>query len=142
MRQEAQIFYRDIYDHIVRIQDLTQGVRDLGDNALATYLSSVGIQQNETMKTLTIVATIMLPLTVAAGIYGMNFAHMPELGWPWAYFALLGAMGTYAAVMLSWFWGRELLRRSRRRIGRAALFLVERERLLGARHFLLRSFQP
>ncbi|MDH5695206.1 MAG: magnesium/cobalt transporter CorA [Dehalococcoidia bacterium] len=81
IKREAQIFYRDIYDHLVRIEDLSQGIRDGADNALATYLSSVANRQNETMRVLSIVATIFLPLTLVAGIYGMNFEYMPELNW-------------------------------------------------------------
>ena len=78
--QQALIFYRDVYDHLVRIEDLNQTVRDEANNALSTYLSSIAIQQNETMKILSAVASIFLPLTLVAGIYGMNFEHMPELG--------------------------------------------------------------
>ncbi|HUV75407.1 MAG TPA: magnesium transporter CorA family protein, partial [Dehalococcoidales bacterium] len=64
IKQEAQIFYRDVYDHLVSIEDLNQNVRDSADNALTTYLSSVANRQNETMKVLSIVAAIFLPLTL------------------------------------------------------------------------------
>ncbi len=80
IKEEALIFYRDIYDHLVRIEDVNQTIRDEAGNALETYLSAVAIKQNETMKVLSAVASIFLPLTLVAGIYGMNFEHMPELG--------------------------------------------------------------
>ena len=101
--QQALIFYRDVYDHLVRIEDLNQTVRDESNNALSTYLSSIAIQQNETMKVLSAVASIFLPLALIAGIYGMNFEHMPELSQPWAYFAVLGFMGTAIALATWWF---------------------------------------
>jgi 4-alpha-glucanotransferase len=106
---EAQIYYRDIYDHLVRIEDLNQTTRDRADNALATYLSSVANRQNETMKVLSIVAAIFLPLTLVAGIYGMNFEYMPELMVPWAYFAVLGFMGIVIIGVIWWFWARNWL---------------------------------
>jgi len=79
--EEARIFYRDIYDHIMRIEDLNQSLRDRGSDALSTYLSSLANRQNETMRVMSIVATILLPMMLVAGIYGMNFKHMPELEW-------------------------------------------------------------
>jgi magnesium transporter len=101
--QQALIFYRDIYDHLVRIADLNQTIRDESNNALSTYLSSIAIQQNETTKILSAVASIFLPLTLVAGIYGMNFQHMPELTQPWAYFAVLGFMAVTIALSTWWF---------------------------------------
>ncbi|MBI4202647.1 MAG: magnesium/cobalt transporter CorA [Chloroflexi bacterium] len=142
--KDAQVFYRDVYDRIARLQDLTQGLRDLADNALETYLSSVSVRQNETMKTLTIVATIVLPLSLLASIYGMNFEHMPELAWRWAYFAVLGFMALFATVMLVFFFAREWVRRSRQRLRNTALFFIHPQHLMGIgrlpRHILLRTF--
>jgi len=131
IKDEAQIFYRDVYDHIVRIDDLIQSLQDRADNALATYLSSVAIRQTETMKVLSVVASIFLPLTLVAGIYGMNFENMPELEWSWGYFALLGFMGTLAAAAMSWFWARRWIIWGRRQIVRARPFAVEPEKLMG-----------
>ena len=71
---------------------LIQGLRDMAESVLSTYLSSVSNRMNEVMKVLSIVAAIFLPLTLLAGIYGMNFADMPELHWRHGYFAVLGAM--------------------------------------------------
>jgi magnesium transporter len=99
----AQIYYRDIYDHLVHIEMLTQSLRDLADSVLNTYLSSVSNSQNEVMKVLSIVAAIFLPLTLLAGIYGMNFANMPELDWKYGYFAVWGIMVLVAISMVVYF---------------------------------------
>ena len=104
IKEEAFIFYRDIYDHLVRISDLNQIIRDEADSALTTYLSSVGIQQNETMKVLSAVASIFLPLGLIAGVYGMNFRNMPELEQDWAYFVVVGFMAAAMAGAVWWFW--------------------------------------
>jgi len=101
---EAQIFYRDVYDHVVRIEDLNQTIRDRADNALSTYLSSVANRQNETMRVLSVVATIFLPLTLLAGIYGMNFDYMPELHWRWGYFTVLGIILLVVLIVIWRFW--------------------------------------
>ncbi|HEY55663.1 MAG TPA: magnesium/cobalt transporter CorA [Dehalococcoidia bacterium] len=131
IKKEAQIFYRDIYDHLVRIEDLNQIIRDRADNALATYLSSMANRQNETMKVLSMVATIFLPLTLVAGIYGMNFEYLPELGWRWGYFAVLGLIGFVIAVAIWWFWARNWITWGRRRIVRIRPFAVEPKKLIG-----------
>lgn len=128
--EEAEVFYRDVYDHTVRIEDLVQSLRDRADSALATYLSAVAIQQNETMRVLSIVASIFLPLSLVAGIYGMNFENMPELGWSWAYFAVLGFMGLVAAAAVSWFWARRWMTWGRRQVARARPFAVEPGKLV------------
>lgn len=128
---ESRIFYRDIYDHIVRIEDLNQSLRDRADNALATYLSSVANRQNETMRILSMVAAIFLPLTLLAGVYGMNFDNMPELHVPWAYFTVLGFMGVVIVTVIWWFWARNWIAVGRRRIVRVRPFAVEPEKLFG-----------
>lgn len=83
--KQSRIYFRDIYDHLVRIQDLTESIRDLESGAMDIYLSSTSLRLNEVMKALTIVSTIFLPLTFLAGVYGMNFVHMPELHWSLGY---------------------------------------------------------
>jgi magnesium transporter len=103
VRPESFIYYRDIYDHVVRVEQLVESVRDLADGVLNTYLSAVNNRMNEVMKTLSVVATILLPLTFIASIYGMNFEHMPELAWRYGYFAILGAMALVALGMVVFF---------------------------------------
>lgn len=106
IEDEAQIYYRDVYDHLLMIEELNQIIRDRVDSAQATYLSSVANKQSETMKILAMLATIFMPLTLIAGIYGMNFENMPELRWSWAYFAILGLMVTAVTVAIwrVWVW--------------------------------------
>lgn len=127
---EAQIFYRDIYDHLVRIEELNQNIRDRADNAQATYLSSVANRQNETMKVLAMVATIFLPLTLVAGIYGMNFENMPELTWSWGYFAVLGFMAAVITIVVWRFWARNWFTWGRRQVIRIRPFAVESEKVI------------
>ena len=131
---EATVFYRDIYDHIVRIEDLIQTLRDRADNALATHLSSVANRQNETMRLLSIVATIFIPLTLLAGIYGMNFQHMPELTWDWGYYAVLGIIGFVVLFAIGWFTARRWIRWitwGRKQVTRVRPFAIEPEKLMG-----------
>src|SRR4029078_988205 len=75
--------YRDVHDHLVRISDLSDSYRDLVTGLFDVHLAVVGNRPNEVMKTLAVVSTIMLPLTLIAGIYGMNFENMPELKSPY-----------------------------------------------------------
>jgi len=131
IEEEARIFYRDVYDHIVRIEDLGQTLHDRADNALATHLASVANRQNETMRVLSTVATIFLPLALVAGVYGMNFEYMPELGWHWGYFSVLGFIGAVIVAALSWFWARKWIAWSRRQVARVRPFAVEPEKLVG-----------
>jgi magnesium transporter len=83
--EEALPFYRDVYDHFVRVNDLTDSYRDLVSSSLDAFLSVQSNRMNEVMKVLTLISTIMLPLTFIAGLYGMNFDHMPELHWDYGY---------------------------------------------------------
>jgi magnesium transporter len=96
-------FFRDIHDHFVRVSDLAEGYREGLSGALDAYLSVVSNRMNEVMKALTLVATIMLPLSFIAGIYGMNFEHMPELRWRYGYPFALGLMLSVALGMVLWF---------------------------------------
>lgn len=99
-------FYRDIYDHLVRVTDLAESYRDLISGLLDAHLSVVSNRLNEVMKVLTIFSAIMLPLTFIAGVYGMNFDNMPELRSRYGYFATLGVMSMVAGGMLIFFWRR------------------------------------
>ncbi len=104
--QQMLPFYRDIYDHLIRVTDLAENYRDLISGALEAYLSVISNRMNEIMKVLTIFSAIMLPLTFIAGVYGMNFEHMPELATRYGYFIVWGFMIFVATGMLSLFWKR------------------------------------
>ncbi len=129
--EDAQIYFRDIYDHLVRIEDLNQGIRDRTDNALSTYMSSVANRQNETMKVLSIVAAIFLPLSLLAGIYGMNFEYMPELSFHWGYFAVLGLMGVVIISVLCWLWFKNMISFGRKRITFIRPLKADTKKILG-----------
>ncbi len=84
--QHSRIYFRDIYDHMVRFQDLVESLRDIVAGAMDIYLNSTSLRLNEVMKALTIVSTIFLPLSFVAGMYGMNFTKMfPQWDWPYGY---------------------------------------------------------
>src|SRR5688572_11111060 len=100
---EMRPFYRDVYDHLVRVVDLSESYRDLISGSLEAYLSVVSNRLNEIMKVLTIFSAIMLPLTFIAGVYGMNFDNMPELRSKYGYFAVLVIMIVVAVGMLLFF---------------------------------------
>lgn len=107
VQESTERYYRDVYDHLVQLVELVVTYRDLAAGSRDIYLNTLSQSTNEVMKRLTVVATIVLPLTFVAGIYGMNFAdspyNMPELGWTFGYPAvLLGMLGT-AIVMLAYF---------------------------------------
>jgi magnesium transporter len=99
----ARLYYRNIYDHLVRIEMLTLGLRDMTESVLNTYLSSVSNRMNEVMKVLTLIATIFIPLTFIAGIYGMNFTNMPELEWRYGYYVILGVMALVGISLAVYF---------------------------------------
>lgn len=100
----VRVYLRDCYDHSVQIMDAIETYRELAGGLMDVYLSSVGNRQNEVMKVLTIMASIFIPLTLMAGIYGMNFDNMPELRHPWGYPALLIGMVVVAGGLLLFFW--------------------------------------
>ncbi len=87
---EADLYFRDLFEDLVRVQGMNDTIRERADTCLATYLSSVSNRQNEIMKVLSIVATIFMPLGLIAGIFGMNFENMPGLDYRWGYFAVWG----------------------------------------------------
>jgi magnesium transporter len=103
IQSATKIFLRDIYDHAVHIIDSIETYREMLSSMLDIYLSSVSNRMNQVMKVLTIIATIFMPLTFLAGLYGMNFKFMPEIGWRWGYPMVLLIMSTVAAVMLYLF---------------------------------------
>ena len=100
---DTEIFLRDVHDHAVHVVEGVEVLRDVVAGAVDLHLSMLGVRNNEVMKVLTIMASIFIPLTFFAGIYGMNFEHMPELAVPWAYPAVLGAMAVVAVGLLLFF---------------------------------------
>jgi len=101
--EEMRPFYRDVYDHLVRVVDLAENYRDLISGSLEAYLSVVSNRLNEIMKVLTIFSAVMLPLTFIAGVYGMNFDNMPELHSRYGYYAVWILMSIVAVGMLLFF---------------------------------------
>jgi magnesium transporter len=100
---ETILYLRDVYDHTIQVVDTIESYRDLVAGMHDTYLSSISNRMNEVMKVLTIFASIFIPLTFIAGIYGMNFQYMPELGWRWGYPGVWAAMLILGAGMLLYF---------------------------------------
>ena len=103
IHKSSRIYLRDVYDHTIQVIDTVETFRDMLSGMHDTYLSSISNRMNEIMKVLTIIATIFIPLTFIAGIYGMNFKFMPELEWRWAYFIVWGVIAIIAIVMVSFF---------------------------------------
>ncbi len=96
-------YLRDVYDHTIQVIDTVESFRDMVSGMLDIYLSSISNKMNEVMKVLTIFASIFIPLTFIAGVYGMNFAFMPELTWRWGYPAILVVMTLAGISMLVYF---------------------------------------
>ena len=103
--KETRPYLRDLYDHAVRIFEATESMREIANSLVEMYLSSVNNRMSSVMKVLTMIATIFIPLTFLAGLYGMNFQFMPELHWPWAYPTLLAVMALAAGAMV-WLFRR------------------------------------
>lgn len=110
--EEVRPFFRDAYDNFVRVVDLNDSFREIVNSSMDAYLSMQGHKLNEIMKVLTLISTIMLPLTFIAGVYGMNFdpeasgLNMPELKWKYGYLATLLTMGFTAAIFV-WYFKRK-----------------------------------
>ncbi|QDS98400.1 magnesium/cobalt transporter CorA [Adhaeretor mobilis] len=110
--EEAIIHFRDCHDHVVQVLDALESYRDACSDVRDHYATAVSNRMNETMRFLTIISTIFIPLGFLAGLYGMNFnpeaskLNMPELNWPWGYPIALGLMGTIALGQVYYFWRR------------------------------------
>jgi magnesium transporter len=106
---ETRVYLRDCYDHAVQLIDLLESYRDIAGDVRDYYLSSISNRMNEIMKTLTVIATIFLPLSFVAGVYGMNFNteiskwNMPELNWKYGYLFAWAVMIGVAIGMLYMF---------------------------------------
>ncbi|MFO7791495.1 MAG: magnesium/cobalt transporter CorA, partial [Candidatus Saliniplasma sp.] len=115
IRDDTRIYLRDVYDHTIQVVDTIETNRDMLSGLLDLYLSSISNRMNEVMKVLTIIATIFIPLTFIAGIYGMNFdpssspLNMPELNWYLGYPITLTGMLIVALIMVVYFRRKEWL---------------------------------
>jgi len=103
VKETTEIYLRDVYDHVVQVMDTVEVYREMLSGMLDIYLSSVSNRLNSVMKVLTIIATIFMPLTFIAGIYGMNFKYMPELEWRWGYPAVWLVVALIGVSMLIYF---------------------------------------
>ncbi len=103
IKETTGLYLRDVYDHTIQVIDTVESFRDMVSGMLDIYLSSISNRMNAVMKVLTIIATIFIPLTFIAGVYGMNFRYMPELERHWGYPLVLLVMGIVAIVMLIYF---------------------------------------
>ncbi|MEJ2544450.1 MAG: magnesium/cobalt transporter CorA [Calditrichaceae bacterium] len=103
IREDTAPFLRDLHDHVFNISEMIESMRDMVTGLMDVYLSNVSNRMNEVMKVLTIIATIFIPLSFIAGIYGMNFEFMPELKWHYSYFVLWGIIIIAAGGMLYFF---------------------------------------
>lgn len=106
IEQATEKYFRDVYDHLVQQGDLVETYRDLVTGARDIYLNVLSMSTNEVMKRLTVVATIVLPMTVVVGVYGMNFETMPELAWTFGYPAVVLGMVGMAGIMI-WYFRQE-----------------------------------
>ncbi|MCK4255520.1 magnesium/cobalt transporter CorA [candidate division WOR-3 bacterium] len=100
INETTTIYLRDLYDHTIQVIDTVETFRDMLSGMLDVYLSTLSNRMNEVMKVLTMIATIFIPLTFIAGIYGMNFRFMPELEWKGGYFAVLSLMVIIGIIMV------------------------------------------
>jgi len=103
IKESTNVYLRDVYDHTIQIIDTIESFRDIVAGMLDTYLSSISNRMNAVMKVLTIIATLFIPLTFVAGIYGMNFETMPELKWRYGYAAVWMVMLSVTVAMLIYF---------------------------------------
>ena len=109
---DARPYLRDLHDHVLRALDQVETDRSMANDLLEIYMTSVNMKLGETSKVLTIIATLFMPLSFIAGVYGMNFRFMPELEWPWGYAWALGLMGTTATGLVIYFWRKGWMRDS------------------------------
>ncbi|KKB39174.1 magnesium/cobalt transporter CorA [Bacillus thermotolerans] len=101
--KEYHIYFRDVYDHLLKLVEMLESYREFSSDVRDSYLSVNSDKMNNIMMTLTIITTIFMPLTFIAGVYGMNFHYMPELEWRYGYFLILGLMGGISLVMFALF---------------------------------------
>lgn len=101
--RETMVYFQDVYDHLIRVADMIDTLRDLIASAMDAYLSVSGNRMNVIMKRLTSISTILMSITLVAGIYGMNFQFMPELGWRYGYTGALTSMLVIGLALYFYF---------------------------------------
>jgi magnesium transporter len=102
----TRTYVRDVYEHAVQVIDIVETYRELGTGLTETYMTAMSNRMNEIVKVLTIIGTIFIPLTFLAGVYGMNFRHLPELEWRWGYWMFWMLSAGIAGGMIAWFRSR------------------------------------
>ena len=117
--ETTRLYLRDCYDHAIQLMDIVETYREISSSLLDVYLSSQSTKMNEVMKVLTIIATIFIPLSFLAGVWGMNFNtaspwNMPELAWAFGYPVALLVMLVVALGLVYWFWRKGWIGRDRR----------------------------
>ena len=103
IREKLGPYLHDLYDHTTQVIDNSEVARDIISGVLDIYLSSISTHMNQIMKTLTVIATIFIPLTFITGVYGMNFKYMPELDWRFGYLGAWGLMLGITLGLLAYF---------------------------------------
>jgi magnesium transporter len=103
IREKTTVFFRDLYDHTIQVMDTVDSLRDMTSGMQDVYLSSMSNRMNDIMRVLTVIATVFIPLTFIAGVYGMNFKFMPELEWHWGYPLIWVVMIIIGLSMLIYF---------------------------------------
>jgi len=103
IQEKTRNYFRDLYDHIIQITENIEIYREMTWGLMDMYMTTISNKMNEVMKVLTIMASIFIPLTFIAGLYGMNFEYMPELEWKYSYFVLLIGMLVIFLLMLVYF---------------------------------------
>jgi magnesium transporter len=103
IQEQKRAYFQDIHDHLIKLSQIIESNRELTSDIRDSYISMNSFRMNNIMKTLTVITTIFMPLTFLAGIYGMNFAYMPELQWESGYFVVLAIMLVTGIGMFLWF---------------------------------------
>jgi magnesium transporter len=109
IKEQTHVYLKDVYDHTIHVVDTIESYRDILGSLLDIYLSTISNKMNEIMKVLTIIATIFIPITFVAGIYGMNFKFMPELEWRWGYLMFWSIIIAIIAIMIGYFKNKQWL---------------------------------
>ncbi len=109
IQADTMLFLRDVHDHTIQIMETIESQRDMLAGLLDMYMTGISNKMNEVMKVLTVMATIFIPITFIAGVYGMNFKYMPELEWPWGYGLVWGVMVAVVITMVIYFKNKKWL---------------------------------